>query len=371
MKKWKKWIATVLIVLFLLPVISTDADAAMTGTWKKAASGKWWYSYPDGSYAKSAWLQEGSKWYYFDAKGYMVTGWKQIGGKWYYFGTNGAMVTGWKQIGGKWYFFPKGVMANGWKQISGKWYYFDDGAMVTGKQTIKGVVYIFDSNGVYQSTQSKVGTTIKFGKYEQDNKTSNGKEDIEWIVLDEKSDGSLLVISKYALDRYSYDSDYKAVTWEKSKIRTWLNGTFMSNAFSSTEKAKILTTSLTNKDNPYTGTDGGNDTKDQVFLLSLDEAQKYFGKNTVTKQGYTINANAACKPTAYAKSKNAMTYDFSSSYYSSEMKQFTGCCWYWLRTPGSESRRALYVNNVGEAGYASFYCYNTDCAVRPAMVIKP
>ena len=42
----------------------------------------------------------------------------------------------------------------------------------------------------------KVGDTYKFGSYEQDNKTSNGKEEIEWIVLD-KDGISLLLISKY------------------------------------------------------------------------------------------------------------------------------------------------------------------------------
>jgi hypothetical protein len=29
----------------------------------------------------------------------------------------------------------------------------------------------------------KVGSYINFGAYEQDNNTSNGKEDIEWLVL--------------------------------------------------------------------------------------------------------------------------------------------------------------------------------------------
>lgn len=49
------------------------------------------------------------------------------------------------------------------------------------------------------SFDKKVGHYVSFGKYEQDNNTSNGKEKIEWLVLEVK-DGKALVISKYALD---------------------------------------------------------------------------------------------------------------------------------------------------------------------------
>ncbi|MCR5488878.1 MAG: hypothetical protein K6F03_02285, partial [Saccharofermentans sp.] len=37
------------------------------------------------------------------------------------------------------------------------------------------------------------GDFITFGKYEQDNKKSNGKEDIEWIILDRQGDKFLLI----------------------------------------------------------------------------------------------------------------------------------------------------------------------------------
>lgn len=45
------------------------------------------------------------------------------------------------------------------------------------------------------SFDKKVGHYVSFGKYEQDNNTSNGKEKIEWLVLEVK-DGKALVISK-------------------------------------------------------------------------------------------------------------------------------------------------------------------------------
>ena len=50
-----------------------------------------------------------------------------------------------------------------------------------------------------KSFQYRIGDVITFGKYEQDNKTSNGKEDIEWIILDRQGD-KVLLISRMALD---------------------------------------------------------------------------------------------------------------------------------------------------------------------------
>lgn len=49
----------------------------------------------------------------------------------------------------------------------------------------------------------KVGDTFTFGHYEQDNNSSNGKEPIEWLVLDRKGN-EVLVISKYCLDSKPY-----------------------------------------------------------------------------------------------------------------------------------------------------------------------
>lgn len=47
--------------------------------------------------------------------------------------------------------------------------------------------------------EANVGEYVTFGHYEQDNDESNGKEDIEWLVL-EKEDDKVLVISKYVLN---------------------------------------------------------------------------------------------------------------------------------------------------------------------------
>lgn len=206
MKKWKKAFCGVLAASFMLPAVAmgngSSAEAA-SGNWKHNSKG-WWYSYSDGSYAESEWVQIEGKWYYFEATGYMATGWRKLDGKWYYFGTNGIMVNGWKKIGESWYFFvggamqtgwkklygtwyyfeKSGAMADGWKKIDGSWYFFDNGAMktgwlqdnekwyflnpngtmVTGERTIKGVIYTFDQSGAWTGSAVEEDLPTKLKK---------------------------------------------------------------------------------------------------------------------------------------------------------------------------------------------------------------
>lgn len=54
---------------------------------------------------------------------------------------------------------------------------------------------IYDKYKVEKLKVAKAGDYVFFGAYEQDNNTSNGKEDVEWLVLEVK-DGKALVISK-------------------------------------------------------------------------------------------------------------------------------------------------------------------------------
>lgn len=64
---------------------------------------------------------------------------------------------------------------------------------------------IYDKYKVEKLKVAKVGDYVFFGAYEQDNNTANGKENIEWLVLEVK-DGKALVTSKYALDCKPYNT---------------------------------------------------------------------------------------------------------------------------------------------------------------------
>ncbi len=192
------------------------------------------------------------------------------------------------------------------------------------------------------------GETVFFGSYEQDNDTSNGKEDITWIVL-AKEDNKILVISEEALDCKPYNNEkYTEVTWETCALRKWLNSSFINSAFSSEEKAKIPAVTVSADKKPKYSTDPGNATQDQVFLLSIAEAEKYFSSDSARR----------CTPTEYAIANGAER----------------SCLW-WLRSPGKYSECATNVESWGGI-YCEGYLYRTisaydgDLAVRPAMWIS-
>ncbi len=195
---------------------------------------------------------------------------------------------------------------------------------------------------------AQVGDTIYFGKYEQDNTSSNGKEEIEWKVLDKDENGRMLVISKYAVDCVNYHSSPKQITWENSDIRKWLNNDFIANAFSSKEKSYIKTTTVDNSGNPDYKVNGGNSTNDRVFLLSIDEAKRYFPKAI----------DRICIATNHAQTKG------------SELDGITRACRWWLRSPGSTLYSASSVKIDGFILQIGTPVSIDKSFVRPAMWIE-
>lgn len=199
----------------------------------------------------------------------------------------------------------------------------------------------------------KIGDTYTFGAYEQDNNTSNGKEAIEWTVLD-KDGMSLLLVSKQALDCQQYNTSYTDVTWESCSLRKWMNGAFLNNAFSAEEQSQIQNTNVSVDKNPVYSTNPGNATTDKVFLLSITEEKKYF----------TTDESRKCAPTAYAKAQGAYTSD------SHKTASGKATCWWWLRSPGDDRSSAAYVSIGGSVDYYGCSVYDDDFAVRPALWIN-
>ena len=193
-----------------------------------------------------------------------------------------------------------------------------------------------------------VGSIVPFGKYEQDNNKANGKEAIEWILLD-KQDGKALLLSKYILYYAKYNDMEGAITWEKSSLRDWLNNTFAENAFSATEKTALLQTTLKNADNPKKGIDGGNDTEDLVFCLSYDEVTSYIGDN----KDYLVSTfTQSCEAQKEAE----------------KVEADPPVTW-WLRTPGGFETSALTVGQDGGIGsYGSAAVL--PAGVRPAIWVS-
>ena len=197
----------------------------------------------------------------------------------------------------------------------------------------------------------EIGDIVSFGKYEQDNDTSDGKEDIEWQVLDVQ-DGKALLISKYALDCRNYNAEQIDITWEKCTVREWLNGTFLKSAFSTDEQEIIATTSVTADKNPRYSTDPGKPTDDKVFLLSVTEAEKHFSSDS----------SRLCAPTSYAIAQGVY---FTGDYKTAEGKAV--CYSWWLRSPGYDQDDASQVDYDGSIGFSLVDDYRS--AIRPALWI--
>ncbi|MBQ4528172.1 MAG: hypothetical protein II998_08880 [Clostridia bacterium] len=204
----------------------------------------------------------------------------------------------------------------------------------------------------YSATDYRVGDYITFGKYEQDNIFDNGKENLEWKIVDIK-DGKALLVSKYGLECKPYNNKRSIVTWESCSLRQWLNNEFFINAFNGSEQAMILTTNVVNADNASLGTEGGNDTLDKVFLLSSGEVEKYFGSES----------DRLCMPTSYAS--NTGVYANGD-----------GICWWWLRSTGGTHYHAVGVDIGGVIYSYGYEVYDAGrdahsyLAVRPAVWIK-
>ena len=197
----------------------------------------------------------------------------------------------------------------------------------------------------------KAGDYVTFGAYEQDNNLSNGTEAIDWVVLEVSGDKALL-LSKYVIDYREFHNTSSEFTWATSSIRKWLNSTFLANAFSNEESKAIITTNVEAHENPGTNPWGlkaeqGNSTQDKVFLLSIQETEKYFKNRSDRK----------AQITDYAKTLQSYVYlDNGNTYW-------------WMRTNGFLQTNATFVdydgsiNNTGEGWLLSAPTFG----VRPAI----
>ena len=205
----------------------------------------------------------------------------------------------------------------------------------------------------------EIGNVVTFGTYPQ---TENGTDQtpIEWVVLDcDEANHKTLLISKYGLDVVPYNSQmYTYAVWKDSKVRSWLNNTFLDKAFNENEKAAILITEVDNSsEQGYRGwRAGGANTQDHIFLLSYAEANLYLG---VTREDEN-NTKARLAPTAYAIAKGAWISDSNKSADGMPLG------WWWLRSPGESSK---YVGaNVTSSGALNNKVINSDKGlVRPAF----
>ena len=182
---------------------------------------------------------------------------------------------------------------------------------------------------------------IENTKYHKTEKDYFKYEPIKWRVL-QSENGEAFLLSDVILDKQLYNENDKYVTWEKSSLRAWLNKKFIKRAFIDEEREKINITEIVNQDNPVYGIEGGNNTFDKIFLLSLSEVSE---QQDGEKYGFLDDEIRACGKSDFSKTVS----------------------WWWLRSPGRNSFSAAEVDCCGWILRCGVdVCYDSD-GVRPAL----
>lgn len=175
------------------------------------------------------------------------------------------------------------------------------------------------------------GSEVLFGKNPADGMP------IIWQVLDRQGE-RVLLLSRYILSYRTFHDKWGYVTWDNSEIRTFLNGSFLDMAFNSNEKYMLVTSKVEAHENSMCNVDPGHDTRDRVFLLSVQEAEKYF----------TLTSDRKC----FGATENKKGISAKAH-------------WWWLRSPGFNETNAASVREDGVISYN--YVQDIHGGVRPAM----
>lgn len=196
-------------------------------------------------------------------------------------------------------------------------------------------------------SSANVGETIYLGAYEQDGNDSDGREEIEWIVL-AKNDNTALIVSRYVIDSKSYNDRQNDIVWKSSSIRKWLNESFYIKAFGSQYEKIIAETEIyeNSSDKTYA-------TVDKIFLLSKNEVEHYL-KNDETRKGI---------PTDYAVSNGVNVCSELSS-------ENESTSWWWLRSYKNDDNYITAVNVDSSLFYLGDCVGYINGGVRPAMWIN-
>ncbi|MCL1803933.1 MAG: DUF6273 domain-containing protein [Eubacteriaceae bacterium] len=167
----------------------------------------------------------------------------------------------------------------------------------------------------------------------------------DWRVLDVQN-GRALLLSDKIIEKKPYHNEYEYITWETCELRKYLNGEFY-DKFSEAEKSMITQTTVANDDNLWFGISGGNATDDKIFLLSLEEADTYFGDSGDYQNMKRVNWDSVDKKFV----AHDYGYYLSNDYDKDRVAEFENnkdkWNWWWLRSLGRDYDFAAYVHERG------------------------
>ncbi|CAI9672977.1 hypothetical protein HZP39_12120 [Elizabethkingia anophelis] len=176
-----------------------------------------------------------------------------------------------------------------------------------------------------------------------------------WLVLDVKV-GNALIITENIIEQRWYHSCFVDITWADCELRNYLNNEFY-NTFGSDEKDRIIAVTNTNDDNQWFKTNGGTDTCDYIFLLSLEEVCKYFGDS--------------CKGLFNKDNQKWLIDDENNR--KRQVKFGAKNHWWRLRSPGYYGRTSASVSingNIYVRGNGVYGTPKDSGGVRPALWLK-
>lgn len=176
---------------------------------------------------------------------------------------------------------------------------------------------------------AKVGDVVKYGSYEVDADTCDYTDSVDWLVL-AKEGNKFLLITNEVIDARAYNREYKVTDWNSCSLRAWLNGEFVAKAFSESELSKIVKTA-----------------GDTAFLLTVDEASKYFAEGT-----------GAATLTPFAMEKGAMSLE----------EEGIAAGW-WLMNTSAEGDAAV-VDAKGNVCTDGYNVSKKTIGVRPAIWVE-
>ncbi len=183
-----------------------------------------------------------------------------------------------------------------------------------------------------------VGDQVCFGRFPLNDDYI--MQPLKWKVL-AKEDGQALLMTVDCIMSLDYKVEQRG-TWADSKVREMLNNGFFDVAFTKEEKEQIVTVNVHTPKNKSKGVSGGPDTMDKVFLLSMEEVEKYLPKESERK----------CHKTKYADKQDESKASF-----------------WQLRTPGKGWGSVAVNCEYGSYSAMTGNHVGSSC-VRPVVWVK-
>ena len=184
---------------------------------------------------------------------------------------------------------------------------------------------------------------------------------IKWRILKQTADKAVLLADRMP-DTCPFNDIYKDTSWSDCSLRQWLNGEFLSRAFTEQERSAIEETDVKNAPNYFFGTDCGPDTKDCVFVLSESET---FSSPLAVEYGFSDSDSGndparRFRSTLYAKCRGAWW---------SPVDGYLGTSFWFMRSVGYTKANVVYVGESGDTYNRGIVVTCNDAAVLPAITL--